>query len=682
MKKSSPKTSSSEHRFSRVPTEETDQDAEDILCGVGTCTPGWLQRFANPKVYLLNFCILGVAQGAYFTYFIGVVSTLEKRFAFESKISGIIMIADNLSPILTSIIIGYYGSSGHRPRWVAGGMIIVVISCLVSAQPYFVFGPAFHLLSKTSGVANETQHKFCDFRGNDTSCDTEHLSSTLPAVSMLFIGSFLNGFGSTAFYTLGTPYLDDNVKKKDSPLYFSVMFGIRLFGPSLGFLLSSFCLRFYENPFFDPQIGRDDPRWIGAWWAGFLFLGLVLLLFTVPMFFFPRKLPSKQKSKEPPKTEQKSTRDMPKMKDMPKALLKLARNPIFVCHTVSLTLRINGFLGYFVFLPKYMENQFRQSASTASFFSGTTSILTMLVGILLGGAMIRRFKPRPRYLTGYMVGVEFFSLAALFASMFIGCPSLDMAGSTAVGNQLNLNNECNSGCGCTQRVFEPICGPDGHSNYFSPCFAGCKGLNNTDENLIFTQCTCLLNETVNQYQSGDATNSYCPFNCGAFLPYIIILSVGKMISSTARVGNTLITLRCVDATEKGLALGALGAILSVFAFIPYPLIFGSLMDAACLVWEESCGKSGNCWVYDSEKFRYYLHGASISFIFVGSLFDVIVFLLSGRLKNFYDEEGKDVALDSTERNDKSSPDEDDDILYMPNVSLQKTASINDITSTF
>ncbi|XP_013793841.2 solute carrier organic anion transporter family member 4C1-like, partial [Limulus polyphemus] len=169
---------------------------------------------------------------------------------------------------------------------------------------------------------------------------------------------------------------------------------------------------------------------------------------------------------------------------MPKALLKLARNPIFVCHTASLTLRIIGFSGYFVFMPKYMENQFRQSASTASLFSGATSILTMLVGIMLGGAVIRKFKPRPRYLTGYMVGVEFFSLAGLFASMFIGCPSLDMAGTTLVGNELNLNNECNNGCGCTQHVFEPICGPDGHSNYFSPCFAGCKALNNTDENLV------------------------------------------------------------------------------------------------------------------------------------------------------------------------------------------------------
>ena len=33
---------------------------------------------------------------------------------------------------------------------------------------------------------------------------------------------------------------------------------------------------------------------------------------------------------------------------------------------------------------------------------------------------------------------------------------------------------CNEKCFCSAKVFEPICGPDGSTNYFSPCFAGCK----------------------------------------------------------------------------------------------------------------------------------------------------------------------------------------------------------------
>ena len=32
-----------------------------------------------------------------------------------------------------------------------------------------------------------------------------------------------------------------------------------------------------------------DPRWIGAWWIGFMVLGIAIILISLPMFFFPRE---------------------------------------------------------------------------------------------------------------------------------------------------------------------------------------------------------------------------------------------------------------------------------------------------------------------------------------------------------------------------------------------------------
>lgn len=34
-----------------------------------------------------------------------------------------------------------------------------------------------------------------------------------------------------------------------------------------------------------------DPRWIGAWWLGFLMFGTMALVVSLLVFFFPRTIP-------------------------------------------------------------------------------------------------------------------------------------------------------------------------------------------------------------------------------------------------------------------------------------------------------------------------------------------------------------------------------------------------------
>ncbi|XP_055947690.1 solute carrier organic anion transporter family member 74D-like isoform X2 [Argiope bruennichi] len=647
-----------EHNFTAVPSTDSEyEESKEIeyKCGIGKFKPKWMQRFADPKVYLVIFCTVGVLEGAYFTYFVGVLTTLEKRFGFESQLSGVIFIADNISATLISFIVGYYGQKWHKPRVIAFGMVMVSLSCFICTIPYFIYGPALHLLVREIHVTGDKNQEFCEGEEKIENCDNTVSSSKVPVATILFLANFLWGFGYTAYYTIGAPYLDDNVKKKNAPMYFSAMAALRIFGPTIGFLLSSFCLKYYEDPFYDPGIDPHNPRWVGAWWMGFFILGAAIFVFTILLALFPKELPERFRSEKKELKDEGEKDEMPKLKDFPQAIKRLMKNPILVCHVISITFQVNGFAGYFVFMPKFMESQYQQSASEASLFSGATGILSMLLGVLLGGFLIKKFKPRPRYLTGYMVLVEIFSVFGLFVSIFLGCDRILMPGTSVNEDQtLNLYNECNAGCGCTRRVFEPVCGPDGVSSFFSPCFAGCPNttgmissiiqptITSASNATIFTDCKCVTagNST---YEVSNVISGFCSTGCTMFMAYIIMLCVSKFVSSTARVGNTLITFRCVDAKDKSFALGVFGSVLAMFAFIPYPLIYGALTDSTCLVWEESCSKTGNCWLYDSDKFRYYLHGMSMLLISIGICFDIIVFFLSDRLTNFYGEDDEDKA---------------------------------------
>lgn len=99
------------------------------------------------------------------------------------------------------------------------------------------------------------------------------------AVSLLGIG-----IGQTAIATLGIPYIDDNVKSKQSPLYMAITIGVRVLGPALGYYLGSFCIRLYVD--LSKNVEHKDPNFIGAWWLGKLTI-VDDFLFIHEKFTFP-----------------------------------------------------------------------------------------------------------------------------------------------------------------------------------------------------------------------------------------------------------------------------------------------------------------------------------------------------------------------------------------------------------
>jgi hypothetical protein len=74
---------------------------------------------------------------------------------------------------------------------------------------------------------------------------------------------------------------------------------------------------------------------------------------------------------------------------------------------------------------------------------GSTSIVTMAIGIMGGGILITKFKPKARPLVVYMFIVEMIANMSIFIAMFLGCPTPNFAGTSIVGGRFD-NVSCDS----------------------------------------------------------------------------------------------------------------------------------------------------------------------------------------------------------------------------------------------
>ncbi|XP_065566168.1 solute carrier organic anion transporter family member 74D-like isoform X2 [Artemia franciscana] len=564
-----------------------DDSNNETTCGIGPFQGKWLQKFANKKTYILVYSIVGTLQSMFFTYFVAVLTTVEKQFRFKSRTSGL----SNSTSLCSSLTNSQSGN------------------CILE----------------------------------------ENTDSWVPAM-LLFLSQFVSGIGSTMFYTLGIPYLDDNTKKKQAPMLLGITSSLRLFGPTLGFVLASACLRLYVNVTEKPLFGTTDPKWIGAWWLGFVVVGICLIPAAALISCFPRKLPQKRllppavtyrQVGKMPRRDVVERDETPKLKDFPTALKRLLSNKILMLNNIGGLFVVFAISGYITFLPKYMQVQFQQTAVTASILNGIVGILFMAAGLLVGGYVISKKQPSAFIvqvyitLTGFLFTIGF----AIFA--FFGCNLLPMHGIHGENGIINTTTECNSHCECVGTRYSPVCSEDGQMNFFSACHAGCDQFTvNRDGKKQYSNCSCLAFVNSTYWTYGDVVEGVCDAGCQPiFYMYLVATGIMQFVAGTARVGGTIINFRCVQPNDKAFALGLTTFLFSIFAFIPAPIFYGALIDQACWIWDkDECGKEGHCWLYDPEKMRIYLHLITAGCFFIGIFVDVAICRLVKDLKLFEDSE--------------------------------------------
>ncbi|XP_068214590.1 solute carrier organic anion transporter family member 74D-like [Palaemon carinicauda] len=663
-----------EERISEIPllTEQkasaillTPSMEEEILgpdsfttCGVGRWTSPRLQKLARPETYLVAFSLAAFAQGIFFTYSTGTLTTVERRFKLPSSVSGFISTGNDILQLFVSLPLAFVAGYGHRPRWLSGGLVLSAMGSLLIMSPHVIFGAGDYssLSLEQGGLANGTSNVNKDWEYCNKAAETEgDCAEGRSAVgteqylvaALQFLGQVMSGLANVCFYVVGYSYLDEAVSKDKVPLYFAVSGCMRIFGPVVGTALASFTVSLWVDPTVEPVIKNSHPQWVGAWWLGYPIIMTIMLISSIPMMMMPRQLPGARErtltrlraaasqGKEAFTAYKESLRPMGKVqyKEMISGLRRLSKNKIFLIITTNQTVFWFGIVGYFMFQLKYMENQFKISASESNRVTAVVGIIASLAGWLGMGSLLTLLKPSSKTILWITMTISLLCMASYAFQMSISCESTHIIGLDAVlqnekaeRNFYSQKDEevisgCMSKCNCSSK-YAPVCVNDTHL-FFSACHAGCTKQLTINGSLAYEGCQCTKiltsgNGEIDENVHFEVNSGVCSTGCYSFIYYISVKVFTNMLIASNRVIANILVFRSLNERDKDLALGVLNVILSL-AFVLVPIVIGSLIDYSCVLWQRTCGHRGYCYLYDLDKYRLIIHaipaaGMILSFV--------------------------------------------------------------------
>lgn len=111
-------------------------------------------------------------------------------------------------------------------------------------------------------------------------------------------------------------------------------------------------------------------------------------------------------------------------------LLRTLRHPIFLLVVLSQVCLSSTVAGLATFLPKFLERQFSVTASYANMLIGCITIPSGILGVVVGGILVKRLHLGPRHSTLLCVLGAMFCLIFSLPLFFMGCSTHRIAGVT------------------------------------------------------------------------------------------------------------------------------------------------------------------------------------------------------------------------------------------------------------
>ncbi|XP_067889153.1 solute carrier organic anion transporter family member 2B1-like [Heterodontus francisci] len=583
-----------------------------------------INPFHSIKFFVLCHGLLQLSQLLVSGYLKSIISTIEKRFGLSSQTSGMLSSLNEIGSTVFIVFVSYFGSRVHRPRLIGCGGILVSVAAFTMALPHFIMGRYTYDRTIESSVGNVSDICHLSDEGknlNNESCSLEKIDSDYQMLSLLIVGQLLLGIGGVPIQPFGISYVDDFASDRNSPLYLGILFAVSVLGPAFGFMLGSTVLRFYVDidklsaDEIDLKFG--DPRWVGAWWLGFLMAASCVALVSIPYFFFPREMPKEES--EDPEGENKSEKQLNKLKSKPEVatqdlsllqfiksfpfiLLRTLRSSVYLLVVLAQVCMSALMSGLTVFISKFLEQQFSVTASFANLLIGSVHVPGAVFGILIGGAIMRRFNITLRGSAIMCFLAIFVSICTTTPLLFLGCSTQLVAGINHNYHSLNSTSgielSCNQGCSCRDQAYNPVCATDG-IEYLSPCHAGCKSASFDAQGRVvnYSNCNCVSTQ-----------DSVKPGTCGSgcyqlLLPFMFFLTLSGFVATLSQTPSFMLVLRSVKPEDKSLAIGIQFMLFRVLAWLPGPVLYGGTIDTTCIRWEKKCNKKAACRYYNLDLFR-------------------------------------------------------------------------------
>lgn len=602
------------------------------------------------KLFLMSMSLVYFAKAFGGAYMKSSVTQIERRFDIPSSIIGVIDGSFEVGNLLVICFVSYFGAKMHRPRLIGAGCLIMAAGAFCTAMPHFFQGPyKYETTISQSAEVNSSQAILPCLSSAEQAKEDEPMSSQNQAEcekaagsSMwiyVFMGNMLRGIGETPIMPLGVSYLDDFAREENTAFYLACIQTVGIMGPMFGYLMGSYCAKIYVDigtvDLDTVAIDHKDSRWVGAWWMGFIISGTVILLASIPFWFLPKSLPKQGQKKKAsdgvPLEEQgnflpqegnkeaaAAKTELPvsmaaMAKDFVPSLRRLFSNSVYNLIICTSLVAVNGFIGMITFKPKFIEQTYGQTPSKAIFLIGMFNLPAVALGIITGGFIMKRFKLSVLGAARISVTASAISFCLMLSQYFMQCDNSQVAGLTVnyqgvpelSYEQSSLVSQCNSGCSCSIKHWDPVCAHNGIT-YASPCLAGCQASTGLGKEMIFHNCSC-VSEVPMPPANMSATLGQCPRkdDCAKmFTFYMAVSVVGAFVSASGATPGYIVLLRSIAPDLKSLALGMQTLIVRTLGGIPPPIYFGALIDQTCLKWGvKRCGGQGACRIYDTDAFR-------------------------------------------------------------------------------